>query len=520
METKEKRTQKFNEFRKVCLQNVDELLRASKSTLDQGLDHISFHLSALALEEIGKTSLLFAKFVSEEEKPEKEINFAIDDHEKKLFWSIWWGSFGREKITKEQIEQQQGLAKSIHNRRLTYLYSDPNDPFSWKEKMKAGEAKMIYDLAFARYKMEESIKGIRDDFPEEEKDDLRWFFNSTEDSQKRKEIFGSKSQEKLLELGDVKKWIQWLRGVYKKTEEEVAEIIKEELSQQEPEKKERSKPKWKVRIKIISPSHSIKNNHLNEFNQHSDFIKLYKGDDSHIILVDLFLPKALPIAGLWEHGWGIARKFVVSLNIATRGLFWWNVPVDTAKYYDYIEDLERKMRVGVESNPKLELNWKELKMVLGKRELINTTIVLLYLNHLLKTKQAQAMDHYTGGVSLLAKNDVHLRLETNAFEQFFISLKLAMKLENFWDGKSDLKKALKKKFDHIFKGEFSNMEKMVDLGEEVEKTHKSSQKITLTEVIAMKSYCDLCFLELAVEHQEKKTGHKMRLVSEEINSEE
>lgn len=65
-------TKKYNAVWDVCLKNAEDLLKASKLALDGGIDHVSFHLSALAMEEVGKTFLLFVQAESEEIERDEE----------------------------------------------------------------------------------------------------------------------------------------------------------------------------------------------------------------------------------------------------------------------------------------------------------------------------------------------------------------------------------------------------------------------------------------------------------------
>lgn len=510
------KAEKHNALRKTCLANAEELLKAANFLLEKEIDHVAFHLSVLALEEIGKIELAALKLMVEEKGKDDEINIDYEDHEKKLFWAIWSPSFGRQKITQKQIEEQQNLAKNIHERRKIYLYVDPSNPISWQEKMGKGESKMLYDFVSARFQLEKGNEGLKTDMPEEENSTLKWFLETTNDPQKRKEIFGNKSQEKLIELGDVKKWIDWLKEVYDKHEQEMRELVQSELSRKKPETEEEArKPKWRIKIKIISPSHSIKTKALDEFNKHSDYIKLHK-KDTNTLYVELFMQKAVPAAALWEHGWGMARMFVVAMNIATRGFFWWNVPIDISRYYEEIWDLEKNAGVRVEPDKRLALNWKELRWVLGSVELIITSLVFQYITNQWIEHKMEALDTYANGLSLFAKNDIHLRLELNAFEQFFKSLKKAMETSGDWDGKSDFKATLHQQIGYLYKDNFAQMDKMVDLASEVEIKHIASQPITITEVVAMKAYCDAYFIELAKRYEEKRTGKELKLVVGEL----
>jgi hypothetical protein len=60
---------------------------------------------------------------------------------------------------------------------------------------------------------------------------------------------------------------------------------------------------------------------------------------------------------LWYFGWGIARHFVVALNIGTMGFWWWRMPEQISRYYESLEDLDRAAKVGLESSPSLRVDW-------------------------------------------------------------------------------------------------------------------------------------------------------------------
>lgn len=313
--------QQLNQFRQICLKNSEDLLKVADMALQQGVDHIAYHLSTLALEEIGKIYLQQMIFVSKLRNEETEKSGQIDDHEKKLFLAFWARTFGQEKITGAQIEKYRSLAKSIHERRLSYLYADPTTLLAGQHKMKAGESKELYNLAKSIFELESCSEGLKTEFNEIESADLSWFLNVTRDPDKRKLIFGNKSQEKLLELGNVLEWIRWNRKMDEENQNEMLETAKREISRQLPEsEKERWKPKWRVRSRIISHSYSIRNDAFGEFNKAVEYVKLSKSRPNEII-VDVFLPKAVLIQNLWKVGWDLTRQFVIALNIATGAFF-------------------------------------------------------------------------------------------------------------------------------------------------------------------------------------------------------
>ncbi len=158
-------------------------------------------------------------------------------------------------FTKEQIEQSRGLASTLHDRRLLYLYTDPNNPTTQIEK---GETKKLIKLTRTRLELEKLNK-MTDKFEEEDIQNLTWFFQATEDTDKRKFIFGSTSIKKLEEVQNGKDWIKWMRDIFQKNEDEMRKLAEQEIKRQKPSKKEAFKPKYKIRIKIQkSSSNSIK----------------------------------------------------------------------------------------------------------------------------------------------------------------------------------------------------------------------------------------------------------------------
>lgn len=510
--------QNFNKFRGACLKNADDLLCASKLALDNKIDHVSFHLSKLALEEIGKLHLASLEAAANQIPRDKEsgMSFDLEDHQKKLSFAIWSPSFGRNKQTEEQLKQNQHLAKTIQERSLYYLYVEPTTPdkLDWSKKMEVGEAQMLYDFVSFRLKYEKETLGKMIVIPEEEKAELKWFFEANEDLQKRNEIWGHKSQEKLIEFnGDTKKWIKWLKEVYEKNQTEMRELLEAELKSGPVSGEDRNKPKWRVKVKIITPSHSIRKKPLNDLNSRSKNIKLHY-IDNHSLMLELLFPKALPVAGLWDFGWGTSRMFILSMNIATNGLFWWNVKIDTARYYEEIWDLETNAGVTVEMNPRLQIGWQELRWVYKDLEISVTFLVFNFLQGKWKPGSDSYFEDYATGMSALGKNDVHLRIEISAFNYFFKALKRAMLENKDWDGKSDFVDAYQKRISHFYPVRTKEMEKYFTVGFEIEKNHQYAKPVTVQDVVAIKTYCDKYFLTLARDHHEKVTGEKLEFVME------
>lgn len=516
-ETEQEETERQNALREACLNNARDLLTAARAALDAGVDNAAFHLAALALEEIGKSDIRSLELMSRRDVKsgykEPNLNFDTDDHEKKLFYAIWGPSFGREKLSGDQIKKNQGLAKSIHENRLDYLYVNPDSPTSWKDKMREGEAKSLIEFVESRLKLEEKARGPLRVLSDEEKTELDWFLRMNEDPDRRKELWGHKSQEKLIELGSIAEWIKWAKGVYDKNQEDMRALFQQEITRPRPDEQEAKKPKWRIKVRVVSPSHAIRKKPLNELNKYSDFIKLYYVD-AHTLTLELLFPKAVPVGALWDTGWGIARNFIIAMNIATQGLFWWNIKLDPARYYEEIWDLENNAGVTIVAGPVLEMNWRDKRMVYGDTEVSITMLVFDFLMDNWRPGVDTYFNDYAAAMSIYAKNDIHLRVEATAFEHFFKALKRAMLENKDWDGTSDFGEAYVKRTKHFHPEVTPDMKKWFPIALELESTHNVTVPITITQVHMMKIYCDAYFLLLAKEFEEKKRGAEIRFEME------
>ncbi|MGI0058382.1 MAG: AbiV family abortive infection protein [Nitrosotalea sp.] len=497
---------KLTKIREACLKNAEDFINSADALENKNVEHIRFHLAVLALEEIGKAELLQMKFIANKDTQDPDLfSLRIDDHEKKLFWAFWGPAFSEGKITKSDIDSFHGLAKTVHYDRLNFLYIDPENPLLPQDKVSMKEVTIILGLSKARLGMEKSKEMVEPDPTSEEAKDMDWFITATQDDTNRKLIFGGPSIKKLSELKEVKVWVKWLREQFEKTAEENRKLVETELNRSKPTGKEANKKKWRIKVKIISESHSLRNRPLNEWNKNVDMIQLSSNDKNELTCT-FFLPKSWHVKGLWLQGWGLVRAFVTALNIASRGFFWWNVPKDRGRYYEEIWDLENNAGMGVQAGPELTINWKDLHLVLDKNHLLLTNIIFFYITKVRGTPAEEPFNHYVEGLSFLAKTDIHTRFEPNVFAAFFAALKSALKTSGTWDGKEDYKTAVKRA---IQIPDQTELERHIDIGVELEKDHMKapSKPITLTEVFGMKLYCDVYLATLArvaIEKEKKK----------------
>ena len=99
------------------------------------------------------------------------------------------------------------------------------------------------------------------------------------------------------------------------------------------------------------------------------------------------------------------------------------------------------------------------------------------------------LEAYAVALSVFCKIDVHFRAEATAFDEFFKTLKAAFLIFSDWDGKSDFKEAVLKKFKEI--GEFKELDEAIQMGVDLDPVSGKVPNITLTEVVGIKLYCDI-----------------------------
>lgn len=474
---------------KTCIGHSNDLLDGAKLLFGSGKRNIAYHLAALALEEIGKATMIVTGLILP--RRESELTFLerySDDHIKKLFWALGMPSLGKEQITAQQIRAYQDLAREIHYKRLAGLYVDPNIGVQPRSVIPQGEIKNLISLAEARIRIEELNK--LQQLNPEEKENLQWFLNATEDDEKRKLIFGRKSLDKRKELGHTKEWIRWLREQFEETERKNQELSKKELSRIPPNEEGAQQPKWKYRIRLTTSSHSIRRRVLAWWNDISDSIKLYPGKRKELI-VEFTLPKKIPVQGFWWVGWGLSRKFVVALNIASRGFFWWHIPKDVSRFYEKLVDVENDSDVVIDRSPKLELSWGN--NVLEQAELVNTSMVFYYLPNWKDDKAIVPFNFYVTGLSLWSKSDIHVQFEPEVFMNFFRSLQAGMQFYGHWNKKESFEKAIERVFA-LCAPRLESYPEYIRLGLEFGQLKKPPRQITPSEVGMMKIMCDLYFL--------------------------
>jgi AbiV family abortive infection protein len=491
---------KYKSFRELCIANSEDALRAAGLLLNKNANHIVFHLCVLALEEIGKIFICFQNLSLDNSPNLENTKIPLDDHIKKLFWAIWGHFFMEEKITQQQLSEIKNVATKLHDRRLEVLYTDLSDTCKLSEKITDKEVTSFISLAKDRLQLSKSEGDIDENYKPSEAMD--WFMKTTNISHKRTFIFGEKSQEKLIEFGDVSRWVMWLKEHFETEEKKLNEILDGELKKAKVIDASAVKPKWKMTFTFVSQSHSLRQSVFNSFNESYRFIKLSKGKGNHTLIVEAIFGSNVPITELWGHGITFGKLFVAALNIASNGLFYWNISVDIDKYYDKIWDLENKKELSARLENGFRIKWEDKQLVLLEKHLHLTMIVYEYFNLVYGGKDFEPVNDYIDALGMMAKTDIHLRLEKTSFIKFYESFLYALKNNERIDENTDMKELGYNQIMGMIKGR-SEFDKVMDLGKNNVDNIENLMNITLKEVIGIKMYSGIYLMTLALRKLQK-----------------
>ena len=474
-----------------CRDHARDLFRGAQKLREEQLPNLAFHLATLALEEIGKSELVVMGHLAGQRDRTWPAKHA-SDHVKKLFWAIWGPTFGRELTTKNQLESVRGFAQGLHELRMRGLYAsaDVDDFYVPRDTITHENLQQLLSLVENRLELMPTAPSKP--LNEETKKDVAFFMRATEDIEKRRIIFSKASMEKLVELGTPRAWIRWLREQFEEADASGRVAAEKELKRREPHGTEAEEPKWQLKIRLFTNSHTIRQKALNSINDCSSWIKLSSVDKKKDqLLVELTFPKKVSIHALWPIGLISARRFVTALNIGSMGYFWWYVPEQISHYYEKLVDLESKSDVVVARSPALKIVWR--MNPLSENDLDRTLLCFGMMPSGDELESHVPFHHYATGLALMSKTDIHFQFEPQAFGEFFEALKLAMRVYGDWDGSQDYGEVFHPVVSEIV-GESDECETLFSLGERLRVKSPTQTEITLEEVGKIKIVCDAYFI--------------------------
>jgi AbiV family abortive infection protein len=488
------------EAMRACVDHARDLLDVAKSAQDAGKPHIAYHLATLALEELGRRELIAVESISSQRAvPPAWPTKHTQDHVQKLFWAFFGANFLGRQLTKESLEEMQTLARVIHSKRLAGLYVESGeDGLSIPSAaISALESTGLIQLVGVRLDMA-AAQVPRTDIPDDERETQKWFLDAAEDPERRRYLFSGPSMAKLAELKDARAWVQWLKDQFTDAETRAHAAIQQEFQRSRNLPSRKTRDKWRMRVRILSDSHSIRPKTLTLWNEKSDWIKLtaVSGKKNQLI-VELVLGDNVPAEALWFFGWGVARLFVTALNIGTMGFWWWRMPEQISRYYESLEDLDSQIQVVVERKPSLKIDW-DANRVLSEEDLGRIAMCLAALPGPGEREKHTAYNFYIGGITFLSLNDVYWQCELQAYGNFHESLKAMMKDAAEWDANTPFEPAFARFLGELFPAmPQDERDGFTAIARAFESKNFQGVVITLKEVSFIKLFCDAYFLRTA-----------------------
>jgi AbiV family abortive infection protein len=488
-----------------CKTHARDLYQGANTLRDKALPNLAYHLATLALEEIGKAQLVGMRSMAKRDDPSVWYNKQLDDHVKKLFWALW-GRFLNHRPEKGEIESLRNLATTIHENRLRGLYvpSSPVDFVAPRDAIPEGSLDALMNLVDARINMEPPTP--TGEFAAEDFELFQWFSAASDDPEKRKFLFSPASFDKMEQEVDPREWMKWLKATLDAADAEARASLDKELKRTPPGPDEAQVEKWQLKIRLTSQSHSIRPKELKHWNERVTWIKLFPVDNKkNQLLAEFRLPKAIPLQGVWFVSLGYANTLFAALNIATGGFFWWYLPAHTSTFYESLVDLESKMAAGIGRSPELKIGWPNA--ALDRATLDRVILCFAMMPPPDDRPKHEPFSHYLTGVALLAKTDVFLQFEVQAYGAFYASLSRAAVIYGDQAGDEEFGLTFSRIVgemtgDEVFKAKHSGLIKAYDA------RTLTVGAITLTEVAEMKIICDGYFVRLfgrLAQEREKNT---------------
>jgi AbiV family abortive infection protein len=478
-----------------CTRHAGDLIDSARLIQSAGKANIAFHLAILALEELGRRELLAVKSI---ERSGDWADKFFQDHIQKLFWCFFGGGFAKRRITAQALEEMKGLATRLHSMRLAGLYVDyAADGISIpSERVSTEEAERILSLAEAQYAMALEARP-RKGRTKKDLEIQQWFLNTSEDPERRKFIFSGRSLDKLSELGNARSWVLWLKQEYERVDTEAHSLMEAEINRgrrlAEGEKGEQS-TKWKIRIRLYSNSHSIRQKALNHWNERVSWIKLIGiPEKKDQLILEIQLGDQIAIQQLWLLAWGIARSFVTALNIATMGFWFWRIPTQVSKYYESIEDVVNKQQLTIERQPSLKPDWGANR-VLTTQELDNVISTFVCMPGPGEVERHAPYGFYFGGLVFLSINDVHWQCETNILGNFLSSLRAQMQALGAISTENSFSQEMGAYLAEAFPELDEDRDRVLALCRAFEQEALVREQVTLKDATFSKLFCDAYFL--------------------------
>ena len=139
---------------------------------------------------------------------------------------------------------------------------------------------------------------------------MDWFIKALTDPLLQRIVLSEQSKHKLVELsGNSRKWMTWLQEEVATGEADAKEMLEKEINRVAPTGVLANKPKWRLKIKLHTLSHSVRHKELSAWNDQVIWVKLHPTSKKTELLVEFLLPAKIPLLELWPTGIQMCSMF-------------------------------------------------------------------------------------------------------------------------------------------------------------------------------------------------------------------
>jgi AbiV family abortive infection protein len=478
-----------------CVAHARDLVESAKAVQALKRDNIAYHLATLALEELGKRELYAiqnaAKAVGD--PPTWQTN-ATQDHVKKLFWCFFGMRSVQHVADQDEFLKMREAVADIHAIRMQGLYVERDDTGLSvpSNAISPKQTQSLIELATSFVEYAESAKP-RDDIPQEDIDLQLWFLTACDELETRPYIFNAEALAELRRLGDVVAWARYIKGKIEADQARLLALTEKEIRRTPDSLGTGSKDRWRIQFKLHTTSNSVRPNPLKKWNARVDWIKLFPQQGAkkkEELLVELVLGDNVPVYGLQGFGFTLALRFIIAINMATSGFWWWPPAPNQRRFYSRIRDLETNHEVTLEDQSFHIFN-KRAELTDGHMHHLSTCLVAL--PDPADPHKGQAYTHYLGGLTFISLNCIQWRCEALAYGNFLQSMKLLIVQAEYATKSETADAAIGRFLTEKYPGlNSSDHAAFLNLIKDFEQ-HAKPVKVTLADVFLMKCLCETIF---------------------------
>ncbi|WP_316980404.1 AbiV family abortive infection protein [Shumkonia mesophila] len=417
--------------RHLCLDQAQGFIDAAERLEGGGWPHIVYHLSLLALEEVGKASMLGARMINHTHLDGGWIDRSLDSHRHKLQWAVWSPLV---RIDPADFETARRFAENAHALRLASLYvdakADPTAPPP-SEQVRPEEAQQALSMARERLEYERE-----DGIPSGEIDDLtEWFLDTMADPDQSRLLLSEPFTRQFEAMGgDTRAWVGWAREEVARIDREDRQTLEVELAR--PAAPEGSaKPRWRANAVVYTPSHSLRPKVLGHWNDQLQSVQLLWTGKKDQFVLQLTVHDNEPLGSMAGRIVSLTKLVVACLNIGSIGYFWFERAGFERKMFKEIRDLELNRLIEIGRG---ESFWGDGRAVALTDEHIDHAIRCMMAFAPLPEAEAEPIfKPYFDGLALIAKSDIFYSFDQVARRAFTACLAGALRHYGGWSGKRD-----------------------------------------------------------------------------------